>query len=68
MSNLAVVAFQDITQRKQSEAELVEYRQHLEMLVGKRTAELNATNSELDAANQGAAAAAGVAVGDRARQ
>ena len=43
----AVVAFQDITQRKQSEAELEEYRRNLEALVGKRTEELNAANQEL---------------------
>ena len=43
----AVVAFQDITQRKHSEVELVEYRRHLEALVGKRTAELDDANTEL---------------------
>jgi signal transduction histidine kinase len=43
----AVVAFQDITRRKQLEAELVEYRRHLESLVGKRTVELDAANREL---------------------
>ena len=32
----AVVAFQDITQRKQAEAELVEYRKHLETAGGKK--------------------------------
>jgi signal transduction histidine kinase len=45
--NSAVVAFQDISERKQAEAELVEYRRHLEALVGRRTAELNAANQEL---------------------
>jgi PAS domain-containing protein len=34
----AVVAFQDITRRKQAEAELAEYRKHLELLVEERTA------------------------------
>ena len=43
----AVVAFQDITRRKESEAELVEYRRQLESLVGKRTVELDAANREL---------------------
>jgi len=31
----AVVAFQDITRRKQAEAELAEYRKHLEALGGR---------------------------------
>ncbi|MCJ7657598.1 MAG: histidine kinase, partial [Anaerolineales bacterium] len=43
----AVVAFQDITHRKQAEAELVEYRKHLENLVKERTAALNAVNEQL---------------------
>ena len=43
----AVVAFQDITHRKQAEAELVEYRKHLENLVNERTAALNAVNEQL---------------------
>ena len=43
----AVVAIQDITQRKQAEAKLVEYHNHLEELVKKRTAELSAVNEQL---------------------
>ena len=43
----AVVAFQDITRRRQTEAELAANRQHLESLVDVRTAELNATNDQL---------------------
>lgn len=48
----AVVVFQDITQRKRAEAELDEYRKHLELLVEKRTAELSAINEWLDALNK----------------
>ena len=44
---LAVVAIQDITRRKQAEAELAEYRKHLEQLVEKRTEELSAINEQL---------------------
>ena len=43
----AVVVFQDITQRRQIEAELAQYRQMLESLVEQRTAEVNAANKEL---------------------
>ncbi len=38
----------DITERKQAEKELVQYRAHLEELVKKRTAELTAVNQELE--------------------
>ncbi len=43
----AVVAFRDITQRKQTEAELTNYRKHLELMVENRTSELNVANQEL---------------------
>ena len=43
----AVSAFQDITQRKTAEAELVEYRKHLEQLVEERTVELSSLNAQL---------------------
>jgi signal transduction histidine kinase len=43
----AVVAFQDITRRKQADADLAEYRRHLEALVTERTIELDAANKEL---------------------
>ena len=39
--------FQDITERKQVAAELEQYRDHLEELVAKRTAELEAANQQL---------------------
>ena len=40
----AVAAFQDITQRKQAEADLKQHREHLEELVAARTTELSALN------------------------
>ncbi len=43
----AVVAFQDITIRKQQEAELGEYRRQLERLVQERTEELSISNRML---------------------
>jgi signal transduction histidine kinase len=43
----AITVFQDITQRKQAEAELDEYRKNLESLAEKRTAQLNSMNKEL---------------------
>ena len=43
----AVVAIQEITQRKQAEAELAEYRKHLETLVEERAGELSAVNEQL---------------------
>lgn len=43
----AVVVFRDITERRQIETELAQYRQLLESLVEQRTAEVNAVNKEL---------------------
>jgi signal transduction histidine kinase len=43
----AVVAFQDISQRKQEEAELIGYRNQLEALVSRRTIDLNDANEKL---------------------
>jgi signal transduction histidine kinase len=43
----AVAAILDISQRKQTEAELSEYRKRLESMVETRTTELNAANKEL---------------------
>jgi PAS domain S-box-containing protein len=44
-----VGAITDITERKQSEEELTKYREHLEELIGARTAQLEAANRELEA-------------------
>ena len=43
----AVVAFQDISRRKQKDAELAEYHKHLELLVQERTKELEHINEQL---------------------
>jgi len=43
----AVVAFQDISKRRQHEAELKKYRFHLEQLVLERTEEINSINLQL---------------------
>jgi signal transduction histidine kinase len=43
----AVAVFEDINLRRQTEAELAQYRRQLESLVEKRTAEVNAANKEL---------------------
>ena len=42
----------DITERKNTEFELCQYRENLEFLVQKRTDELNVTNEELAASNE----------------
>ncbi|MHB8883050.1 MAG: ATP-binding protein [Thermodesulfovibrionales bacterium] len=42
-----VWCFKDITDRKRFEAELIEYRDHLEELVGTRTEELSVLNNQL---------------------
>jgi nitrate/nitrite-specific signal transduction histidine kinase len=48
----AVAAFQDISQRKQAESELEEYRKHLETMVEERTGELQLHIEWLSAINQ----------------
>lgn len=47
----AVVVFQDITDRKRAEKELNQYRNNLEVLVEKRTSDLNGANKKLMEAN-----------------
>jgi signal transduction histidine kinase len=48
----AVIAFRDISRRKQVDAELVEYRKRLETLVENRTADLSAINDWLNTMNE----------------
>lgn len=47
----AVIAFMDITERKQAQAELEQYRSHLEELVKQRTEELLVAKEHAEAAN-----------------
>ncbi|BCS96605.1 hypothetical protein DSLASN_22370 [Desulfoluna limicola] len=46
--NMVLSIARDITLRKQNERELTQYREHLEELVSRRTAELETANTELD--------------------
>jgi PAS domain S-box-containing protein len=48
-NKIFTVAFNDISQRRQTEAELAAYRTHLEEIVDERTSELRAKNRELEA-------------------
>ena len=47
----SIWVFEDITERKQTEDELAQYREHLEQLVISRTAELEAARDVSEAAN-----------------
>ena len=47
----SIWVFEDITERKQTEHELAQYREHLEQLVISRTAELEAARDVSEAAN-----------------
>jgi len=51
------IALTDITERKQAETELNQYRHHLEQLVAARTADLEAANQSLTLAKNAAEAA-----------
>lgn len=46
---LVYTTFEDITERKKSEAEILKYQNHLEDLVAERTARLEIINKELEA-------------------
>lgn len=49
---LIAAAIRDISERKQTEAELAKYRKHLQELVAQRTAALEASNKELESYSQ----------------
>lgn len=51
VSTQLVGTVHDITERKQADAELAKYREHLEQLVEKRTEELAKKNAELEKTN-----------------
>ncbi len=52
-----IIIFRDITERKRTEKKLIEYRDHLEEIVKKRTAELTIRGKELKQASEQAEAA-----------
>lgn len=49
---LVASAIRDISERKQTETELIKYREHLQDLVSQRTAALEASNRELESYSQ----------------
>ncbi|WNZ21590.1 response regulator [Leptolyngbya sp. NK1-12] len=55
--NYAILAFQDISERKQAEKLLADYNRILEARIAERTVELTRTNLELERAKQAAEAA-----------
>ena len=48
----AIESIRDITERKQTETELFQYRDHLEEIISKRTAELIVAKEQAEAANK----------------
>jgi PAS domain S-box-containing protein len=52
LSNRLIVTFNDITERKKSENEIIKHREHLEEMVAERTKDLDKAISDLTRSNQ----------------